>query len=107
MKHLTEETKAKLISILRDKIKAEIEDENTIDLMDFECFHNGFGFFPSVTVAYSTQELGDSEATGQVYMTNISLVHVDYAEFRDREEQVIPCTPQQKKEIEVYLLEHL
>lgn len=107
MKHLTDETKAKLQSILADKIKAEIADGNIIEWSDFECSFNGFGFFPSVTVSYSSEQVGNEEETGEYRPTTINLVHIDYAEYRDREEQTAVLTQQERKELEIYLLNNL
>ena len=107
MKHFTEETKAKLHKILLDKVKEEINEGNTIEFFDFECFHNGFGFFPSVTVGYSSEQVGDIETTGEVSVTHVSLVHIDFAEYRDREERVIKCYTEEQKQIEQYLLNNL
>lgn len=107
MKHLTEETKTKLHNILLAKVKEEINEGNQIDLLDFECFYNGFGFFPSVTIGYSNEQIGDVEATGEVNVTHVSLVYIDFAEYRDREERVIKCFPEERKQIEQYLLNNL
>ena len=112
MKPLSLHVKKSLLKILVGKISEDICNENVIDKEDYECFFdvnqfNQFSFFPSVTVAYNWQQEGNEDETGPLPVKSITLVHVDYAEYRDADEAVHVCTPSEKKEIEVYLLSNL
>ena len=112
MKPLSLHVKKSLLKILVGKIREDIKDSNVIEKEDYECFFdvnqfNQFSFFPSVTVAYNWQQEGNEDETGPLPVKSITLVYVDYAEYRDATEAVHVCTPEEKKEIEVYLLANL
>lgn len=112
MKPISLHVKESLLNILVGKIREDIQDGNVIDKEDYECFFsenqfNQFSFFPSVTVAYNWQQEGNEDETGPLPVKSITLVHVDYAEYRDAMESIHVCTPAEKKEIEFFLLENL
>ena len=112
MKPISLHVKESLLKILVGKISEDICNENVIDKEDYECFFDvnqftQFSFFPSVTVAYNWHQEGNEDETGPLPVKSITLVYVDYAEYRDATEAVHVCTPEEKKEIEVYLLANL